>query len=231
MVSLHCGVCSLPHLSESPMKKHLGLSSGATNPERLNPTHLRPPHILGKTPWSCLTDFPLAPNHRANQTMVGRKPCLVTLGFVVLLIVVDAIATSVLLFTQPLKALFSIWYFSCIPSRTNLFRAQDSWIQQGQAKDLLVLTQGKPILREHLTTHRSWKKTQSVLLYAHSGPHDLVSLFLPKRRSWIVKCLHGKNSRRAPAWWDCIQNHYVMKSFFPWVHTGYFPASIPNHFL
>ena len=122
-------------------------------------------------PLSCLTDFALAPNHRTNQTMVGRKSCLVNSGFAILLTVVDTRATPMLLFIQPIKVLFSIRIFLVFhPELTwsELRTAKERW--QSQVQDFLVFTQGKPILREHLTTHRCWKQTKLVLIYPPLRP-------------------------------------------------------------
>ena len=94
MVSVHCDVWSRPRLPESTSRRHLLPSIGASSPEHLNLTPLRTPHLPRETSPSYLKYFPLAPNHRANQTLIGIKYFLANLGFAVLLLVFGATAAA-----------------------------------------------------------------------------------------------------------------------------------------
>ena len=94
MVSVHCDVWPPPPLPECTVRRHLLPSIGASSPEHLNLTPLRTPHLPRETSPSYLKYFPLAPNHRANQTIIGIKSFLVNLGFAILLLVFGATAAT-----------------------------------------------------------------------------------------------------------------------------------------
>ena len=100
MVSVHCDVWSRPPLPESTSRRHLLPSIGASSPEHLNLTPLRTPHLPRETSPSYLKYFPLAPNHRANQTLIGIKSFLANLGFAVLLLVFGVLLLLLLLLSR-----------------------------------------------------------------------------------------------------------------------------------
>lgn len=126
-VSLHCGICSLPHLSESTTKRHLWIWSGACSPEPLSPTPLRPPHIYCRENTLVIYYvFYFCPKPQSHPNYNRNKVLLMNLGFVMVLLVVGATTVAKLLLIQPMEKFpFSIRHFSCIPSRTDLLWAQE----------------------------------------------------------------------------------------------------------